>query len=169
MSRTDEVNVWQAAKQLRLFSYAAIALVLVLLLRVVISFGYLATIGVVLVLGAVSQVWWMVLRPRLIAGPDGVDIVQTREPVHVDWRDIRRAEASKDGIRIYCSNGREVSARFPQQAKNAVPGEDEADLVAAYLGQRAAWERRPSGDQPRYLPPAQRKPGQRRPDQRPAS
>ena len=162
MSETDDVIVWQAARGLRLFSYAAIAVVLLLSIRVVISFGYLATIGVVLVLAAASQVWWMILRPRLVAGPMGVDIVQGREPVHVDWRDIRRAEASPDGIKIYCSNGRQVTSRFPQQTKAGVAGQEtEADLVASYLGQRAAWERRPSGGQPKYQPPGQQPPGQR--------
>jgi hypothetical protein len=154
MSQTDEVNVWQAARSLRLFACVAIAVVLLLSIRVLISFGYLATIGVVLVLAAASQVWWMILRPRLVAGPDGVDIVQTRAPIHVDWRDIRRAEAGPDGIRIYCSNGREVTSRFPHQTKPDVAGQDtEADRVATYLGQRAAWERRPSGDRPKYQPP----------------
>src|SRR5258705_3455548 len=92
MSETDEVLVWQAARPLRLFSYAAIVVVLLLAIRVVISFGYLATIGVVLVLAATSQVWWMILRPRMVAGPSGVDIVLHREPVHVDWRGIPRAQ-----------------------------------------------------------------------------
>jgi hypothetical protein len=158
MSETDEVMVWQAARPLRLFSYVAIAVVLVLSIRVLISFGYLATIGVVLVLGATSQVWWMILRPRLMAGPNGVDIVLHRQPDHVDWRDIRRAEAGRDGIKIYCSNGREVTSRFPTQSKPVVAGEEtEADRVAAYLGQRAAWERRPSGTEPpRYQPPSPR-------------
>src|SRR5258708_31211555 len=113
MSETDDVMVWQAARPLRLFSYAGIAVVLALSIRVVISFGYLATIGVLLVLAAASQVWWMILRPRLMAGPEGVDIVSGREPVHVDWRDIRRAEAGNDGIKIYCSSGREGTSRFP--------------------------------------------------------
>ena len=160
MSETDEVLVWQAARPLRLFSYAAIVVLLLLAIRVVISFGYLATIGVVLVLAATSQVWWMILRPRMVAGPSGVDIVLHREPVHVDWRDIRRAEAGPEGIKIYCANGREVTSRFPTQTKSAGAGQEtEADRVAAYLGQRAAWERRPGGGQPpRYVPPERPRP-----------
>jgi hypothetical protein len=155
MSNADQVMVWQAARSLRLFSYGAIVVVLALAVRVVISFGYLATIGVVLVLAAISQVWWMILRPRMVAGPGGVDIVLHREPVHVDWRDIRGAEAGPEGIKIYCSNGREVTSRFPSKSKSAVAGQEtEADRVASYLGQRAAWERRPSGDRPpHYVPP----------------
>jgi hypothetical protein len=155
MSEGDEVYVWQAPRPLRLFSYIALAVVLLLALRVVVAFGYLAIIGVVLVLGAASQVWWMILRPRLQAGPDGVDVVVRREPDHVDWADIRRVEPGPDGLKIFCTGGREVVSRFPQQTrpKPGEPPESEADRVAAFLAQRAAWTRRPGdGPPPRYQP-----------------
>jgi len=158
MSEDTEMYVWQAPRSLRRFSYVALAVVLALALRVLFLYGTLAAIGVVLVLAAASQVWWMVLRPRLAAGPDGVDIVLTREPVHLDWTEIRSVEAGPDGLTITCTGGREVTSRFPQRAK-ARPGvsveESEADRVAAFLAQRAAWARRPSGSQPpRYEPRA---------------
>jgi hypothetical protein len=155
MSEGDQVYVWQAPRPLRRFSYIALAVVLLLALRVVVAFGYLATIGVVLVLAAASQVWWMILRPRLQAGPEGVDVVVRREPDHLDWADIRRVEPGPDGLKIICTGGREVVSRFPQQTKpkpGAPAQESEADRVAAFLAQRAAWARRPGGTPPpRYL------------------
>ena len=148
MADTDEVYVWQAGRQLRLFSYVALAVVLILLVRVVIAYGLMASIGVILVLGAAFQVWWMILRPRLVAGPDGVRVVLGRQPVEIPWREIRRVEAGPNGITIHFGQGQQVVSRFPQR-KGA---DTEADQVADYLARRAAWARKPAGALPRYVP-----------------
>lgn len=154
MSDPDSTAVWQAGRSLRRFSYLAIVVLVLLAARVVVAFGWLATIGVLLVLAAAFQVWWMVLRPHLTAGPDGVEVVAGRDPVRLPWSDIRRAEAGPQGLRIVCTDGREVISKFPQQTKASTPGEQtEADRCAAYLAQRAAWARRADGTPPpRYQP-----------------
>jgi hypothetical protein len=139
----ENVIVWRASEPLRIFSNVAIGVLAILAVIVGVTYGYLATIGILLVAAAAFQVWWAVLRPRLSAGPDGVEVVGTsREPVRLAWRDIRRCEVVADGLKIVGSNGREVVSRFPARP--------EAESVAAYLGQRAAWTRRPSGAPPRY-------------------
>jgi hypothetical protein len=142
----ENVTVWRASEPLRIFSSVAVGVLVILAVVVGVSYGYVATIGIVLVLAAAFQVWWIVLRPRLSVGPDGVEVVaMSREPVRLGWRDIRRCEVVADGLKIVGANGREVISRFPARRS-------EAERVAAYLGQRAAWARRPSGTPPRYVP-----------------
>ena len=92
----------------------------------------------------------MLLRPRLTAGPDGVVVVAGRDVVRLPWRDIRRCEPGADGLTIICADGRRVVSRFPQQRQAAASTPTEADRAAAYLAQRAAWERKPKGPAPRY-------------------
>src|SRR5687768_10923615 len=127
-SGAGDTVTWRVTNRLRFFTYVALTLLTVLTARIVVSYGVLALISVLLVIGAASQVWWMVLRPRMTAGPDGIKIV--------------------------ASNGREVLSRYPQPERGAAKGASEADKVASFIAQRAAWERRPTGGPaPRYTPP----------------
>ena len=156
-SGVGDTVTWRVNNRLRYFTYVALTLLTVLTVRIVISYGVLAVIAVLLVVGAASQVWWMVLRPRMTAGPDGVHIVLKRDPVHLPWKEIRGAEAIRDGIKIVASHGREVLSRYPQPERGAAKGTRGADRVASFIAQRAAWERRPTGGPaPRYEPPAAR-------------
>jgi len=153
MSDADAVTVWRADRRYRIGAYIVIAVLLVLSARVLIAYGYLALIGVVLVLAAVGQTWWNLLRPKLTAGPEGVVVVNGRAPVHLPWQEIRRVEAGREGLTIICAGGRSVVSRFPQQRPAPAEQRTEADAAAAYLAQRAAWERKPSGPAPVYKPP----------------
>ena len=78
--------------------------------------------------------------------------------MRLPWKEIRRVEPGPDGLTIICAGGREVLSRVPQQRKTAAAEPTEADLTAAYLAQRAAWARKPSGPAPTYTPPPQSKP-----------
>jgi hypothetical protein len=153
----QETFVWRAEPRSRLIATAVIVVLLLLSARVLYAWGYLAAIGVLLVLGVIGQTYWVLLRPKLTAGPDGVDVLSGRTPEHLDWRDIRRAQAGRTGFTIVTTDGREVVSRFP--IKKA-PDDTEADAVAEYLAQRAAWARKPSGPAPTYTyepPPAKGK------------
>ena len=158
MSELEAVTVWRAERRYRLAAMVVIVVLLVLSVRVVLAYGYLAFLGVGLVLAVIFQTWWMLLRPRLSAGPDGVEVVSGRTPVRLPWKEIRRCEPGPDGLKIVCAGGREVLSRVPQQRKTAAAEPTEADLTAAYLAQRAAWARKPSGPAPTYTPPPQHKP-----------
>jgi len=108
---------------------------------------------VALVLAVVARTWWVLLRPKLTAGPDGVQVVHGRIPVHLPWPEIRRCEPTPEGLKIIAKGGREVLARYPQQRVPAATEPTEADAAAAYLAQRAAWARRPTGPMPVYVAP----------------
>jgi hypothetical protein len=153
MSPAETVTVWRADRRYRLAAIAVIAVLLLLSARVLLTYGYLALVGVALVFAVVVQTWWTLLRPKLSAGPDGVDVVSGRAAVHLAWKEIRRCEPGPTGLKIVCSNGREVIARYPQQRSASSAEPTEADLAAAYLAQRAAWARKPSGPAPTYVPP----------------
>jgi hypothetical protein len=153
----QETIVWRADPRYRFAATAVIVVLLLLSVRVLVSWGYLALIGVLLVLGVCVQTYWVLLRPRLTAGPDGVVVVAGRTPEQLAWKDIRRAQPGRTGFTIATTDGREVVSRFP--VKHAPSDKDtEADAVAAYLVARAAWERKPTGDAPtyHYEPPAKK-------------
>lgn len=151
MPEPEDVTVWRAGNTLRVVSYAGIALLLLLALKVGLTYGPLATLGILLILAAAFQVWWTTLRPRLIAGPDGVAMVAGREPVQLAWRDIHRCEAHGRGVRILCADGREFSPRFPALPRGAEPTPDsEVVRAAAFLTARAAWSRKSTGARPAY-------------------
>ena len=78
MSELEAVTVWRADRRYRLAAIVVIVVLLVLSVRVVLAYGYLAFLGVGLVLAVIFQTWWMLLRPRLSAGPDGVEVVSGR-------------------------------------------------------------------------------------------
>ena len=157
MPEPETVTVWRADRRYRLAAIAVMALLLLLSARVLVAYGYLALIGVVLILAVIAQTWWTLLRPKMSAGPDGVEVVSGRGVVHLSWKEIRRCEPEPEGLRIVCADGREVTARYPQQSKVASDEPTEADLTAAYLAQRAAWARKPSGPAPLYAPPQPQK------------
>lgn len=144
--------VWRAARTYRVAAGAACAALLVLSLVVLVAYRWYAVLGVLLVLAAVVRTYWVLLRPSLTAGPDGVRIVWERAPVDLSWAQIRRVEPTIDGLKITCSGGREVHARYPHKPIRATEP-TEADITAAYLAQRAAWARKPSGPEPTYTPP----------------
>jgi hypothetical protein len=149
--------VWRADGRYRLAGAAVMALLFLLSLRVLMIYGLGAIIGVALVIVLVAWTWWVLLRPRLTASPDGVEVVHGRTPVRLSWPEIRRCEPTTDGLKITVRDGREVVARYPQQrtpAATTVSAEPtEADATAAYLAQRAAWARKPTGPMPVYVPP----------------
>jgi hypothetical protein len=82
-----------------------------------------------------------------------VRVVADRAPVELAWSQIRRVEADGSGLTIVCSGGRTVRSRYPQQPARPLGATSEAEAAAAYLAQRAAWERKPTGPVPVYVPP----------------
>lgn len=144
---TEATYVWRADRRYRIAAAVAIAVLLALSLRILTIYGYLAIIGVALVAALAARVWWVLLRPKLTAGPSGVQVVHGLAAVHVPWPEIRRCEPTPEGLKIFIRNGGVVRARYPQQPT-------EADAAAAYLVQRAAWARRPTGPMPVYVPPS---------------
>lgn len=150
---TGGTYMWRAPRGPRLAVTAVCAVLVLLSAVVLVRYGYLALIGVGLVLGLVVRTWFTVLRPSLTAGPDGVRIVADRVPVELAWSQIRRVEAAGTGLTIVCSGGRTVRSRYPQQPARPLGMTSEAEAVAAYLAQRAAWERKPTGPVPVYVAP----------------
>lgn len=154
---TEQVTVFQAAPAMRIAVYVGSVVLAVLAWRLVSIFGFTATISVLFAVGVVASLYWSVLRPKLVAGPDGVLVVSGRQPVTVAWRDIRRCEAGSTGLTIGLTGGSEVTSRWPQRDRGAKPGEKTAaDLAAAYLVRRAEWARKPKGPVPVWEPPPPR-------------
>jgi hypothetical protein len=153
----EQVTVWRAAPPIRIAVYVGTAVLAVLAWRLFSIFGFAATIAVLFAVGVVASLYWSVLRPKLVAGPDGVLVVLGRQPVTVAWRDIRRCEAGPTGLTIGVTGGSEVTSRWPQRDRGAKPGEKTAaDLAAAYLVRRAEWARKPKGPVPVWEPPPPR-------------
>lgn len=148
-----DITVWRAEARHRWMSTAVIALLVLLSIMVLSRYGWYAAIGVTLVMSACAVTWWNLLRPKLTAGPDGVDVVTGWSPVHLAWREIRRCESGREGLMIFCADGRAVLSRFPQQRRAVNAATTEADLAASYLTERAAWARKPKGPAPTYSPP----------------
>jgi hypothetical protein len=144
--------VWRAPRTYRVVGGVVCAALVGLSLVVLLAYRWYALLGVILVLAAVARTYWVLLRPSLTAGPDGVRIVWGRAPIHLSWTEIRRVEPTIEGLKITCSGGREAYTRYPQKPARAT-GPTEADLTAAYLAQRAAWARKPAGLEPTYTPP----------------
>jgi hypothetical protein len=156
-----EVTVWRAAPPARLAAYAGMVVIGLLVYLVWTRYGLTATIAIVFGVAIIFFLWWGVIRPKLIAGPDGVEAVLGRTPVTVAWRDIRRAVAGPTGLKITVVGGTEVLSRWPQRDRGAkLTDVTEADRVAAFLVQRAEWARRPKGPEPQFVPapPPARKP-----------
>jgi hypothetical protein len=153
-SRGEEsVTVWRAAPRLRLAAYAGAVVLAILAWRLVAAFGFAATIAVLFAVGVCFFLYWGVLRPKLVAGPEGIVVVLKRAPVTIAWRDIRRCEAGSTGLTIRITGGTEVQSRWPQRDRGAKPGDPtEADRVATYLLRRADWARRPTGTRPAWEP-----------------
>jgi hypothetical protein len=150
-----ETIVWRANPRARIAATVVIVVLLLLSARVLYAWGLLAGIGVLLVLGVIAQTYWVLLRPKLVAGPDGVLVLAGRHPEQLAWSDIRRAQPGRTGFTIVTTDGREVVSRFPVKRSPCDTG-TEADAVADYLAKRAAWARKPSGPAPTYTyqPPA---------------
>ena len=150
---TERAYVWRADGRYRVAIGAVLVLLLALSAVLLVQYGYLAIIGVTLGLALVARTWWVLLRPSLTAGPDGVRVVHDWAPVHLAWTEIRRCEATPQGVKIIGKDGREVVARYPQRP--AVPAAEftEADAVADYLARRATWARKPTGPRPVYVAP----------------
>jgi hypothetical protein len=150
---TETVTVWRAEARYRYGGWAAVSALVLLSALVLSRFGLLAVIGVALVLAACARTWWVLLRPRMTAGPSGVEIISGWAPVHLKWQEIRGVEPVREGLKITYGKNREVMARYPQQPVLA-PGSrvqpTEADVTAAYLTERAAWARKPKGAAPTY-------------------
>jgi hypothetical protein len=149
---TESTYLWRADRRYRIGAAVAVVVLLALSLRILIAYGILAVIGVALVVALAGRIWWVLLRPKLTAGPQGVQVVEGLAAVHVPWPDIRRCEPTPEGLRIFTRNGGVVLARYPQR-RPGMTGTTEADATAAYLVQRAAWARRPTGPMPVYVPP----------------
>jgi hypothetical protein len=167
---TEETFTWRAPRGLRIFAVGVLVVFAVLVTQVAAIWGYLATIGIILVLGVMFQVYWQLLRPKLTAGPDGVYVVSERTPVRLAWTDIRRVEAGTKGLTIICADGRAIVSRVPhaerpskaaQPSKAAEPGKaaqpdtgkavpTEQERTADYLTRRAAWARKSTGPKPQY-------------------
>jgi hypothetical protein len=153
----EPVTVWRAGLPLRAAAFGGMVVLAILAWRLVATFGFTATIAVLFAIGVCASVYWGVLRPKLVAGPDGVRVVLARQPVTVAWRDIRRCDAGPNGLTIRVTGGNEVTSRWPQRDRGAKPGETTAaDLAAAYLVRRAEWARKPNGPVPAWVPPPPR-------------
>jgi hypothetical protein len=144
-----ETIVWRADARMRFAAIVVIVVLLLLSARVLYAWGLLAGIGVLLVLGVIAQTYWVLLRPKLVAGPDGVLVLAGRHPEQLAWADIRRVQPGHTGFTIITTDGREVVSRFPVKSKSGDTG-SEADAVADYLVMRAAWARKPTGPAPTY-------------------
>jgi hypothetical protein len=83
--------------------------------------------------------WVRILRPRMVATDDGVEIHNGRRTERVAWRDIVRCEAGYDGTVITCSDGRQVLAPYPQKSNLAtwLGRTTKADRAAVYIADRA--------------------------------
>jgi hypothetical protein len=157
MAETDDVTVFRAPAGRRLLAVVGSVLLVLLAIPVVIAYGWLAAIGVVLILLIIGQLWWVVLRPRLIADREGVTVVAGWQPQHAAWVDIQRTEVGPRGTLIVAKGGREIISRFPYglRSVSSTARQMEADRAAVFLAARVAWSRRrDASPPPPYVPPS---------------
>jgi hypothetical protein len=146
-----EPTVFRASPGRRAIAVVGMVVLVLLALRVVLAYGWLATIGVVLVVLIIGQLWWLVLRPRLTADEDGVEVVAGGRRERIAWTDIQRTEVSPQGTLLVLRGGREVRSRFPYGVRSTSSPTD-ADRAAAFLAARTAWAKRKDGPPPVYVP-----------------
>ncbi|GAA1794098.1 hypothetical protein GCM10009682_14900 [Luedemannella flava] len=150
----EETIVWRVQRGMRIFAIGAIVVFALLIMQVAMVWGYYATIGILLVLGVLFQVYWQLLRPKLTATEAGVDVVSDWKPVHLEWADIRRVEIGDKGLTLIRADGSAVHSKVPHAAKpNPDKSPTEQALAADYLTRRANWARKGTGIKPTYEAP----------------
>jgi hypothetical protein len=139
---------FQAPRNTRIGAVIGIVVLALIVARVVYSAGWYATIGVLLVLGIIFNLWWIILRPKLVVGREGIEVVSGWQPATVAWKDVQRCEVSPKGTLLVLRGGQEVVSKFPAggRAKDSDPP-SEADRAAAYLAACVAWGKR-GGSEP---------------------
>lgn len=160
MAQPDDVTVFQAPRNLRIAAMIGIVVLLVIVARVVFAAGWYATIGVILVIGIIFNLWWIILRPKLVVSRDGLDVVSARQPARIAWKDIQRVEVAVKGTTIVSRGGQETLSRYPAGARSKNPDGPltEADRAASYLASCAAWGKRGGNEpMPVYEPPTSTK------------
>ena len=141
------VQVWRAPTSLWIAAVVTIAGQAVLCVWIDLQFGHgdllVAFIAPTAYLLLDTKLWFQIIVPRTVAGPDGVTIRSGRGTTHLAWTEIGRCEAGYWGIAITCLNGRTALARMPQKSNIAgwAGRSTEADKVAAYLELRAKYYR----------------------------
>jgi hypothetical protein len=155
MAETDDVTVFRAPSGRRGLAIAGMVVLALLAIRVVLAYGWLASIAAVFAILIAGQLWWQVLRPRLTADADGVEVVSGRHPERVGWADIQRTEVSPKGTLLVARGGREIFSKYPYGVRSAssAQADTEADRAATFLAARAAWGKRRTGPPPVYVPP----------------
>jgi hypothetical protein len=144
-----DVTVFRAPRERRAIALVGIVLLVVLAGLVLARWGFSFTIGAILAVLIIGNLWWSVLRPRLTADDDGIEIVQGRQPRRVAWRDIQRTEVSPKGTLIVVRGGEEILSRVPFGVRSTSSGaQTEADRVAIFLAARTTWARRRDGTPP---------------------
>ena len=125
------VTVWQAPRNYRFGTIYVSVLLVALSAYLLVMYQYYALLGVALVLGAVGRVWWMVVRPRMVAGPDGVDVwASTQYPEGARAIAAEAAGVGVERVRVHPQwigggFGRRLDVDFVRQAvaiARAVPG-----------------------------------------------
>jgi hypothetical protein len=154
MTEGPDATVFRASPGRRAVALVGTLVLALLALRVVLAYGWLATIGVVLVLLVIGQLWWQVLRPRLTADAEGIEIVAGRHSERIAWTDIQRTEVGPRGTLVVVRGGREVRSRYPYGARSTSSTEPptDADRAASFLAARTAWAKRKDGPPPVYVP-----------------
>src|SRR5262245_44389027 len=155
MAEADDATVFRAPSGRRTLAIVGMLVLALLAVRVVLAYGWLASIAVVFAVLIGGQLWWQVLRPRLTADADGIEVVSRRQPERVGWADIQRTEVSPKGTLVVVRGGREIFSKYPcgVRSSSSTQADTEADRAAAFLAARAAWGKRRTGPLPAYVPP----------------
>jgi hypothetical protein len=140
---------------MRLIAIVGIVVLAVLATRVLLNYGWYAAMGAVLVVGIMANLWWALLRPKLVVGTTGLEIVSAWKPAHIPWKDVQRVEVGSKGTLVVSKGGQETHSRYPAgpRSKSATEPDTEADRAAVFLAACAAWGRRGVGPMPTYVPP----------------
>jgi hypothetical protein len=150
-----DVTVFRAAPARRAVAIGGSVLLLAFAVPLLITFGWRAAIAAVFAALIIAQLWWSILRPRLTADREGVEVLTGRRPDRVEWADIQRTEVGPRGTLIVVKGGREIVSRYPYGLRSTSSDQPptEADQAAIFLAARSAWGRRKSGPPPVYEPP----------------
>lgn len=127
-------------------------ILIVLIAKIVTTWGFKATIAAVLGIGVIFLLWYQQLRPRLTVRADGIEIINGWRPVKIPWRQVQRIEVGPRGTVVVTRDGTETLSKFPAGTPST---NSEADHAARFLTACAAWGRHGGeGPMPRYEPPA---------------
>ena len=136
-------RIWRAPIGLRIFVYVVFAAMIICEVVLAATLRFPVWLAPIPVFAVAAYRLWTVVRPRLVATADGIEIHDGRRHETVAWQDISYVEVGYSGTVIHRTDGGRMVSRMPQKANIStwLDRDTPADEAATYIGNRAALSR----------------------------